>query len=55
MFVFCLKNLAHDELAAKYLPLAEQMRIIGTYAQTEMGHGSNVRGLETTATCIFSL
>lgn len=25
-------------------------KILGTYAQTEMGHGSNVRGLETTAT-----
>ena len=26
------------------------MDIIGTYAQTEIGHGSNVAGLETTAT-----
>lgn len=26
------------------------MDILGTYAQTEMGHGSNVAGLETTAT-----
>ncbi len=24
--------------------------IIGTYAQTELGHGTFVRGLETTAT-----
>ena len=26
------------------------MRILGAYAQTEMGHGSDVSGLETTAT-----
>ena len=26
------------------------MDIIGTYAQTEMGHGTFIRGLETTAT-----
>jgi acyl-CoA oxidase len=25
-------------------------QIIGTYAQTELGHGTFVRGLETTAT-----
>ena len=27
-----------------------QFRILGTYVQTELGHGSNVRGIETTAT-----
>lgn len=34
----------------KFLRKAEQYRYIGCYAQTELGHGSNVRGLETTAT-----
>ena len=33
-----------------FLKKAENYEIIGCYAQTELGHGSNVRGLETTAT-----
>lgn len=34
---------------AKWLPRTVNYEIIGTYAQTELGHGTFIRGLETTA------
>ncbi|ELR15635.1 acylCoA oxidase like protein [Acanthamoeba castellanii str. Neff] len=51
-FVPFIRSQASPEQAQKWLPLAEQYRIIGAYAQTELGHGSNVQGLETTATFV---
>ncbi|RHZ50088.1 hypothetical protein CDV55_102092 [Aspergillus turcosus] len=33
-----------------WLPLIDQMKVNGCYLQTELGHGSHVRGIETTAT-----
>jgi acyl-CoA oxidase len=50
MFYMAVDNLADDEQRAKWLPLTNKSVILGTYAQTELGHGSNVAGLETTAT-----
>ena len=34
----------------QWLPRVMKFQIVGVYAQTELGHGSNVRGLQTTAT-----
>lgn len=39
MFIPTLERLATDEQQAKWLPLAKTLQVIGTYAQTELGHG----------------
>lgn len=44
-----LKSIATETQQKKWLPLLESVRCIGAYAQTELGHGSDVQGLETTA------
>ncbi|TFK73089.1 acyl-CoA oxidase [Pluteus cervinus] len=43
---------ASPELTSKYGRLIETRGIIGCYLQTELGHGTNVQALETTATYI---
>ncbi|KAI9259492.1 acyl-CoA dehydrogenase/oxidase C-terminal [Phascolomyces articulosus] len=52
MFIPTLKNQTTDEQKKLFLERALKHHIIGCYAQTELGHGSNVQGLETTATYI---
>lgn len=49
MFITTIREQASEEQRAYWLPLVESWRIIGAYAQTELGHGSNVRGLELEA------
>jgi len=50
MFLVTLREQGTPEQHKLFLEKAENYEYIGCYAQTELGHGSNVRGLETTAT-----
>jgi hypothetical protein len=50
MFIPTILSQGSAEQQALWLPRCYSLQIIGTYAQTELAHGTFVRGLETTAT-----
>ncbi|CAL4142729.1 unnamed protein product [Meganyctiphanes norvegica] len=50
MFLGAIMGQMSEEQQAEWLPKAMSGEIIGTYTQTELGHGTFLRGLETTAT-----
>ena len=52
MFTTVLLSQADEEQLSWWKEDALDMRILGCYAQTEIGHGSNIQGLETTATFV---
>lgn len=49
MFEVSVRYLGDDAQNQKWLKKIMSNQIIGSYGQTELGHGSNVRGLETEA------
>jgi acyl-CoA oxidase len=50
MFIPTIESQGTEEQKKKWLGPAKEYRIMGAYAQTELGHGTYLRGLETTAT-----
>ena len=50
VFLPNIMGMSTPEQYAAWVEKAQNYETIGCYAQTEMGHGSNVRGLMTTAT-----
>ncbi|MCI4375780.1 hypothetical protein PGIGA_G00113130 [Pangasianodon gigas] len=50
MFIPMLSSQCTPEQRDKWLPPSGSCEVLGTYAQTELGHGTHIRGLETTAT-----
>ena len=52
MFMPNIVSLADEEQQKEWLKMCRDWKMIGCYAQTELGHGSNIRALETTATFV---
>jgi acyl-CoA oxidase len=50
MFLNACQAMMNDEQQKEWIPKVRNMEILGTYAQTEIGHGSDIAGLRTTAT-----
>ena len=45
MFTFCIDMMGTDDQHDEYLKKCYNWEIIGCYAQTELGHGSDVQNL----------
>lgn len=52
LFCSALQSQGSEEQVAEWLPQAYALTVYGCFGMTELGHGSFVRGIETTATFI---
>ncbi len=50
LFNSAMREQSSDAQRAYWIPKIESWEIIGAYAQTELGHGSNIRGVELQVT-----
>ena len=50
MFMTAVLTMGSEEQISHWIPLIRDHKLIGAYVQTELGHGSDVGKLETTAT-----
>lgn len=50
MFIPTIQGQGDEEQRKYWIPKCVKLECVGTYAQTELGHGTYLRGLETTAT-----
>lgn len=53
MFIPTLSSLCTPEQQDKWLPLANLFKVVGTYAQTELGHGQSFSFSWNYGTCSF--
>jgi acyl-CoA oxidase len=49
MCLYALETMSSEEQKRQFLPLAQSFRITTAYTQTELGHGTDLRRLETEA------
>ncbi|UJR20063.1 hypothetical protein I4U23_023196 [Adineta vaga] len=49
MCIYAIETMSNEEQKRMFLPLAQSYRMITAYTQTELGHGTDLRRLETEA------